>query len=163
MSILEPRQVAEIVELDDDPAGYEFATRAAGGIRIVAEAHGESRSVALRESAGDFAKWLKRISPGVPVELQVPAERLVLRCGDYWLPLVFLAKDVALPVYLGLVSNYIYDKMKGALAGDRTRIRFSAIFEDRRAGVIKRFDFEGDSEALEKAIKRFDLNEFLDD
>jgi hypothetical protein len=162
MSLLEPRNVAEVATLEDDADFRDFMSREPKGLMIVPEPYGGS-TLAMRESAGDFAKWLKLQSPTVPVEVRQPGDRLVLRCGDYWLPLVFLASDVALPVYLNLVANYIYDKMKGALKGDKARVRLSAVFEDRDAGITKRFDFDGDPDTLAKTIKRFDLNRFLDE
>ena len=118
--------------------------------------------MAVRDSAGDFAKWVKANAPTVPVELRQPADRLMLRSADYWLPLVFLSSDVSVQFYLNLVANYVYDKLKGALKGDDSGC-VSAVYEEPQNGVIKRFDFEGDEQALAKAIKRFDLNRFLDD
>src|SRR4029450_9456954 len=111
-----------------------------------------------RGSAPLFATGSSRNAPSLPVEVPPSEHRLVLRSGDYWLPLAFLASDVALPVYLNLVASYIYEKMKGVLKGDRARVRFSAVYEDR--GVLKRFDFDGDQDALKTAIKKLDPNEF---
>lgn len=74
-----------------------------------------------------------------------------------------LSSDVSVQFYLNLVANYVYDKLKGALKGEKIRVRFSAVYEEPKTGVIKRFDFEGDEQALAKTIKRFDLNRFLDD
>jgi hypothetical protein len=65
--------------------------------------------------------------------------------------------------YLSLVANYLYEKMRGALKGDRTRVRFSAMYEDVSTGVIKRFDFDGDRESLKQAITTFDPNAFFSD
>jgi hypothetical protein len=130
---------------------------------MIPEVFGDSPKPALRSAGGDFAKWLRHNAPTIPVEVQKSDQRLVLRSADYWLPLVFLAGDVALPMYLNLVSNYIYEKMKGALKGDRTRIRFSAMYQDVSTGVIKRFDFDGDRESLKQAIKKLDPNAFFSD
>jgi hypothetical protein len=133
------------------------------GLELVAEQYGEGKQVAMKSDAGDFAKWLRTHNPEVNVTLETRTPKLVLRSGDIWLPLVFLASDIALPVYLNLVASYLYDKMKVVLKGETTRIHLCAEFEDKANGKIKRFTFEGDAEALQKVIKRFDLNEFLDE
>ena len=130
---------------------------------IVPEAFGDPPRLAVRDSCGDFAKWVKANAPTVHVEMRQPANRLVLRSADSWLPLVFLASDVSVQFYLNLVANYVYDKLKGALKADSLRVRFSVVYEESESGVIKRFDFEGDEQTLAKTIKRFDLNRFLDD
>lgn len=163
MSLLEPYDRIEVVTLEDGSDFREFQSRGPRGVTIVPETFGEPPRLAVRASAGDFAKWVKVNAPTVPVEMRQPADRLVLRSADYWLPLVFLASDVSVQFYFNLVANYIYDKLKGALKGDSVRVRFSAVYEDPQTGAIKRFDFEGDEQALAKAIKRFDLNRFLDD
>jgi hypothetical protein len=163
MSMLEPRNVAEVAPIENDADFRDFMSREPKGLLIVSEPYGDANALAMRESAGDFARWLKLQSPAIPVQIRQADDRLVLRCGDYWLPLVFLASDVALPVYLNLVASYIYDKMKGALKSDKTRVRLSAVFEAEDGRITKRFDFDGDAESLAETIRRFDLNRFLDE
>jgi transcriptional regulator with XRE-family HTH domain len=162
-SVLEPRDVAEIGSVADEAEFRAFQKANQRGLAMIPEIYGDSRKPALRSAGGDFAKWLKINEPTIPVEVRKSDQRLVLRSGDYWLPLVFLAGDVALPVYVNLVANYIYEKMKGALKGDKARVRFSAMYEDASTGVVKRFDFDGDEEALQQAINKFDPNKFFSD
>jgi hypothetical protein len=152
---------ARAVTVDDDSDFRAFQSVTQHGLAMIPERYGDSRTLALRGSGGDFAKWLRRNAPSIPVEVRPSEHRLVLRSGDYWLPLVFLASDVALPVYLNLVANYIYEKMKGALKGDRARVRFSAMYQDAQTGTVKRFDFDGDEDTLRRVIKRFDANAFF--
>lgn len=78
------------------------------------------------------------------------------------MPIVFLASDVTLPIYLNLVANYLYDKSKALLRGEQNRVHFSAVYEDKSTGTTKKFIFEGNEEALQKAIKKFDVNKFLE-
>ena len=106
-------------------------------------------------------KWLAEVQPDLRVDLP-SADRLVLRSNDIWLPLVFLAQNVSLPFYLGLVTNYVYDRMKGALRGERPRVHLSAEFLDGKTDSVKRFNFEGDADALKDAVKAVNLDEFFD-
>ncbi len=133
------------------------------GLEMVAEQYGEGPQVAVKSDAGSFAKWLRVNSPELNVVLEPKTPKLVLRSGDIWLPLTFLASDIALPVYLNLVASYLYERMKGELKGESTRVHFCAEFEDKHNGKIKRFTFDGDADALQKAIKRFNVNDFLDE
>lgn len=163
MPVLEPKQVCEIVTVEDDTDFITYKKSNPTGLVMLPEQYGESKQLVLKSDAGDFAKWLKTNASTIKVKVGKADQRLVLRSGDYWLPLVFLASDVALPIYLNLVANYLYEKMKGALKGETACVHLSAVYEDKTTGVVKRFNFEGDAEALQKAIKRFDLNQFLDE
>lgn len=162
MSVLEHKDIAEVVDVTDDTAYRQFAA-SNKGLALVPEEYGEKNELLLKSDGGDFTKWLRAAHPDVPAVVQGQAPKLVLRSGDYWLPLVFLASDIALPVYLNIVASYLYEKMKGALKNDPTRVHLSVMYEDKESGKVKRFNFEGDAEALQKAIKKLDLNKFLDE
>lgn len=163
MSVLEPKEICEFVAVPDAHEFRAYRASKPRGILVVPELQTEAGGRVLKSDGGDFRKWIKRNAPTVTVEMQSRKPLLVLRSADYWLPLVFLATDVALPIYLNLVASYLYDKMKGALKGEKPRVHLSAVYEETPSGVVKRFNFEGDVNALQKVIKKFDLNEFLDD
>lgn len=163
MISLEPKDKCELLSIEDGAAFLAFSAKNPTGLEMVAEQYGEGQQVAVKSDAGDFAKWLRATSPDLNVVLESMAPKLVLRSGDIWLPLTFLASDIALPVYLNLVASYLYDRMKGALKGESNRVHFCAEFEDKANGIIKRFTFDGDADALQKVIKRFDINDFLDE
>ncbi|MDI6815787.1 MAG: hypothetical protein QME41_01150 [Actinomycetota bacterium] len=163
MSLIEPKEVCELVTIEEDADFRAFSKDNPTGLVMVPEEFGESKELVISDDGMFFAKWLKMHNPEVNVEVRKADKMLALRSSDYWFPLVYLANDIALPIFLGLVANYLYDKMKGALKGEIARVQLSAEFEDQTTGTIKRFNFEGDTEALQKAIKQFDLNEFLND
>jgi len=53
--------------------------------------------------------------------------------------------------------------MRGSLKGETTRIDLSVEFEDKKKGKIKRFNFKGNADDLQKIIKKIDLNQFFDE
>ena len=163
MTSLEPKDTCELRNVEDATAFRAFSAKHPSGLEMVAEQYGKDEQVAVKSDAGHFAKWLRANNPALNVVLESKAPKLVLRSGDIWLPLAFLASDIALPIYLNLVASYLYDRMKGALKGESTRVHFCAEFEDKSSGRIKRFTFDGDADALKNAIKRFDVNDFLDE
>ncbi len=163
MTSLEPKTKCELRSIEGDAAFRAFSVKNPSGLEMVAEQYGEGPQVAVKSDAGSFAKWLRVNSPELNVVLEPKTPKLVLRSGDIWLPLTFLASDIALPVYLNLVASYLYERMKGELKGESTRVHFCAEFEDKHNGKIKRFTFDGDADALQKAIKRFNVNDFLDE
>jgi hypothetical protein len=160
---MEPVDKCQITPVEDNQQFRAFEKSNPSGLMMVPEPFGNPPQLVMHAAAGEFAKWLRETAPSLNVVGDLGKRRIVLQSGDIWLPLVFLAQDVALPVYLNLVSSYLYERMKGALRGDRSRVHINAIYEDTKSGVVKKFSFEGDHNALQIAIKRVDLNEFLDE
>lgn len=157
------RDIAEIKTLKEDESFKHFLSTKQCGILIAPEETPFCNQLTVKSEAGHFAKWIKNNYHEIDVVLDPEKPKLVLHSHDVFLPLVFLASDVSFPIYLNIVSNYLYEKMKGLLEGEKVHARFSVVFEDKPRGITKRFDFEGDVNSLQKVIKRLDLNRFLDE
>lgn len=160
LHFLDEKETCEIAVVDD-PDFESFLRTGIVGLKFVPRPYHSCKAKLMSPDAGDFSKWLNRNHPEINLTIDRGDGKLVLRSSDFWLPLVFLASDVALPIYLNLVSNYLYDRMKGALRNEKPRVHLVAVFHDKQEGISKKFSYEGDAEGLQKAIKRFDLNRFL--
>jgi hypothetical protein len=163
MSQLEQKEVCKVTTVEDDTDFQSYLETNPSGLVMLAGPWRDWPEPVLQQDTGDFVKWLKINAPSIPVEVRKKEQRLLLQSGDYLLHLAFLDSDVSVQIYLNMVASYLYDKLKCALKGEKARVHFSAVYEDKANKVVKRFDFEGDIEALQKVIKRFDLNKFLDD
>ena len=163
MNDIEPKDIAKLATIDDASSFQEVRNQQNSGIVIIPERYGNSEETYIKADGGDFTKWLVQEKPDISVQFPSGKRKVSLHSAEYWLPLVYLANDIALPTYLSLVANYLYDKIRGALTNEKKRINFSVVSEDRSAGKLKRFDFSGDYEGLQKIVKKFDLNQFLDD
>jgi len=146
----------------EDAAFDEFLGSTNSGVRLVAEPFGDSTS-SLKADAGDFAKWMRSERPELSVSLPESTPKIVLHGADVWLPLIYLAGDTSMQVFLNMAASYLYDKAKGALKSDKPRVHMSVMYQDKRLGRTKKFEFSGDQEALARAIKRFDLDNFFND
>lgn len=132
------------------------------GIALVPRPYGADGTPAMHSSGGDFAKWLKHTHKELEVHLPPAATpRVVLRNNDCWLPLIWLGSAVAFPVFLNILSNYLYDRAKGALKGDKPNAHVKVVFKDGETGTLKQFEFEGDEDQLKAVMKKFDPNKFL--
>jgi len=163
MEYFSQKDIAELIDITNMENYQKFILMQKSGIFIASEFAGQSETTAIKSEAGSFAKWIAKHHPNIQVGIEQQKPRLILNSGDIFLPLVFLASDVAFPIYLNIVSSYVYDMMRNSLRGEKTYVHFSVEFKDELQGKTKRFNFEGDTESLQKAIKRFDLNKFLDD
>lgn len=152
-----------VVTVDDDVEYQAFISQGGEGLRFVPERYSPESVASLAADFGDFAKWIRDESPNTKISLSTEAPKLVLRSADIWLPLVYLAADTSVQVFLNMAASYLYDKAKGSLKNDNPRVHMRAIYQDKLTGKTKRFEFSGDADALAKAVKRFDLNNFFDD
>lgn len=153
---------SDLTKIEDIANADAYKIEADFDVAIIPQDYPDSGTPVLMPDAGDFAKWLKRTHPKIHLYYDKPQARIVLRAADYWLPLVVLANDITLPVYLNLVSSYVYDKMKGALRGDTAKVHIEAVFADTNSGVYKRFKYDGDVTGLEKVMKKVDVNKLME-
>jgi len=149
-----------VVENDDEFRTYHQESQP--GLKIIAQKYRSCEGLLVSPEAGDFTKWLRRNHPELNIGISKKDGILVLHSSDYWMPLVYLGSNIALPIYLNLVSSYIFARMKGALRNEKARVHLEAVYHDEKEGVSKKFHYEGDSEGLQKIIKKIDLNRFLD-
>jgi hypothetical protein len=162
MDIFDDKTVSEEKSFENDDEFKQFLGNNPKGILVVHETYREIDGVVAQPDTGEFVKWVKTNNPGVKIETQEYGKQLVLRSNDYWLPLVFLASDVTLPIYLNMVASYLYDKSKGLLKGEENRVHFSVVYEDKKAGKTKKFVFEGSGSELNKTINKFNVNKFME-
>jgi len=146
----------------DDIEFQNFIDSNPTGLAIIPENYRDTSTLVSQPDSGDFAKWIRINNPNFKVDQRRSDKRLVLRSSDYWLPLVFLATDITLPIYLNLVSSYLFDKSKGLLKGETARVHLEVMFKDAKNGTNKKFSFVGDSETLIKIIKKIDINKLTD-
>ena len=110
----------------------------------------------------DFAKWIRKNKADITIDVAEPEGIKSLHSYDFWMPVVILASDMSVQVFLNLVSSYIYDRIKGALKHDKADVHVQAYYEETPHGVIKRFSYNGSIKGFEKVAKRFNMNNFLD-
>jgi hypothetical protein len=133
----------------------EFSARNRNGLRLVAEPYDDEKGTRLSMSAdaGDFRKWLLQEEPSMNVELQTPEVLVDRHSGDIWLGLVYIGRDIVLPVFLGLITCYLYDKIKGALRGDRSQIHLTVVYTDSKDGTCKKLVFDGDVDSVKNLVE----------
>ena len=79
-----------------------------------------------------------------------------LHSFDIFMPILWIATEVLLPIAIGIVSNYIYDKMKGR-EHEEANVELSFIVE--RNGEKKMLHYKGPASEFEKEFKAINLND----
>ncbi len=99
---------------------------------------------------GLFVHLKKNLPADLPVEVCINDEdyhELTLHADLSRLGII-IVKYVALPVVLGVLGSYIYDKLKGQPSG-QAEISFSIIMADDKENLTKQFDYEGPAKDFE--------------
>ena len=148
-------------EPDSECQAFVDSTRV--GLRFIAEAQYGGSPASLKADFGDFAKWIRLHQSDLIIQIPKGTPKIALHGADVWLPLIQLATDTSMQIFLNMAASYLYDRAKGALKTDTPRVHMSVIYLDKKQGKTKKFEFSGDNEALAKAIKRFDLDNFFRD
>ncbi len=132
-----------------------------GILCIPAASLDSSRQHVVLPETYNFAKWIRKNRKDINIDVLPSKGVQHLRSSDFWMPIVLLASDVSLQVYLGLVTSYLYDVIRGALKHDKATVHVEAIYKDSK-GTIKKFSYSGSVEGLGKTIKKIDINKFME-
>jgi hypothetical protein len=161
-NIFEPKDIHKIEAIDDNHEFIAFIGKNPKGILCVPENVTEKSPYnVVMPQTYDFAKWCRKNKKDITINV-APSEGVKsLHSNDFWMPIVFLASDVSVQVFLGLVSNYIYDRIKGALKHDKATVHVEAYYKETAEGVAKKFSYEGSIEGFEKVANNFNLNKFF--
>ncbi|MDY6894379.1 MAG: hypothetical protein SVO01_03025 [Thermotogota bacterium] len=116
----------------------------------------------LKPDTFRFAKWVRQNHSNIQIDVQSAEARADLRSNDFWLPLVFLASDVSLQIYLNLVANYLYDMARGALTHDKKSVHLRAIYKNAKTNETMEFSYDGSVDGLKACVKKVDLNKLMD-
>lgn len=160
MSILNQQDHCEVEVIVGGSELEEFINTPRSGIKMVPELSASNDTPALRPDAGDFAKWLRQNHPNLDVDLP-EANCLVLRSAEIWLPLVILATDIGLPIYLNMVSSYLYERARGLIGNEQSRVDLRVEYRDGE--LTKRLSFRGSADELAKLSENLGLKGYFSD
>lgn len=162
MHLFSNTETCDLIDLEDTTEFKKYIDSAPSGLMFMPEKYGECNDLVVKSGAGSFAKWVKQKHPEIHIDYPKDCKKLVLNNNDYWMPLTFLATDITLPVYLNIVASYIYDFMKGSLRGESAKVHIEVVYQDEKNGVTKSFKYSGGPEGLQQAIKKIDVNKFME-
>ena len=161
-NILEPKDTYKIEAINDNPELISLMQKNPKGILCVPEnVIKQSPYNVVMPQTYDFAKWIRKNRKDITINVAQSEGVKSLHSNDFWMPIVILASDMSVQVFLGLVSSYIYDRIKGALKHDKANVHVQAYFKETAEGVTKKFSYEGSIEGFEKVAKNFNVNKFL--
>lgn len=154
---------SSVSDVNNDQALLQLGVLPRSGIALLQEPIGHDGTLGMKPDAGDFLKWVRSQHPDIALAFPSKSPKAVLHSSDIWLPLIYLASDTSVQLFLNMLSSYLYDRAKGALRGEESRVHLSLIYEDKVSKKVKRFEYEGSSADVKKLMDKFDANNFFND
>lgn len=148
-----------LAEVEPSEKCAEFIKKSQG-IFLSSEHDFREGQEVLKPDTYRFAKWLKQNKPDLSVEIDKCENVIDLKSVEIWLPLIFLATSVALPLFLSFVYDYLKSAVRGKLSKDKSKVHLKVIYKDEEK--FKEFKYDGSVEGLKK-IKQFDINDFMNE
>lgn len=140
------------------PDLIEFTTNDKG-LKVVAENYNEIEGKVLFRDTGSLIKWINN-NYNVKINYNHNVKKVSLNNNEYWLPLIYLASDITLPIYLSMVANYLYEQLKGSLEGEKEKSIVHLSIEYKDGDKYKKLNYDGPVEGLEK-FQKINLNEIM--
>lgn len=125
-------------------------------ILIMPELQDDNSSVFAQEAI-PFYKFTKEKNPNTKIDFcadEGSIQERALHSFDIYMPIIFIAANVILPLVVGLVTNYVYDKMKGREHEDCTvKVKFVV----KNGQTTKELSYDGSAKDFAKAFEKIDV------
>lgn len=105
----------------------------------------------------DFLKFCRSQSPEYSFDVLAENDIQIrsLHSFDIWMPVIWVASSLLLPFAINMVSNYIYDKMRGR---EKEDVNVDVTFLVKRDNVEKYIHYSGDAKTFKESFEKIDLN-----
>lgn len=80
-----------------------------------------------------------------------------LRSFDIWMPMIYVSSSIILPFVINIVSNYVWEKMKGREHED-ARVKLTLIVNS--GDEQKELHYDGDAKTFAETFEKIDLNQW---
>ena len=102
-----------------------------------------------------FYKYCKERNLNIEILSDESIKVRSLHSFDIWMPLIYIANSVILPIIINLVSDYIIQKRKGR---EEERCDVDITFKIKNGDQFKEFHFKGDAETFKDTFEKVDIN-----
>lgn len=110
------------------------------------------------QEAVNFVKYCRYIDNNTTVDILADEDKIESRnlCSfDIWMPIIFIATNILLPIAVNLVSSYIDQRMKGREKEECT-VKVSFIIKD--GDKSKALNYDGDAKTFKEKFEKIDIS-----
>lgn len=123
---------------------------------VVPSEYKENEYYFAQESVS-FVKFCRQNHPENSIDLLADSDIQIrsLHSFDIWMPIIWVAGNILLPIAINLVSDYIKEKLKGR---EKEDAKVDVTFIVKRDGEEKSLHYSGDAKTFKDAFEKIDLN-----
>lgn len=110
------------------------------------------------EESVNFVKYCRQENKEIAIDVlgdDVPIRSL--NSWDIWMPIIYIAEEVLLPVAVGLAINYLWDRIKGR---EKENPQVDITFRKRDGDKTKELHFKGGVDEFKEKFEKIDLNKW---
>ncbi len=126
-------------------------------ILILPSPYGDSKYYFAQEAVS-FVKYCRSINNDVKTDILADDDKIEIRAlhsFDIWMPIIWIASKIILPIGVGMVANYIYERMKGR---EKEECTVKVTFIVRDGKKTKELNYDGDAKAFKKTFEKIDIH-----
>ena len=114
------------------------------------------------EETTDFVKYSRSEEQKIlTVKVDETIKIIGLHSSTLWLPVIFIAEKILLPIAIKLLCGYINKKI-GNCSKSEQEVHLEMTTKDEK-GIYKTFNYTGDAESLENILNKVDVSKFFSD
>ena len=123
---------------------------------IVPSEYKENEYYFAQESIS-FVKFCRQNNPENSIDLLADSDIQIrsLHSFDIWMPIIWVAGNILLPMAINLVSDYIKDKLKGR---EKEEAKVDVTFIVKREDEEKTLHYSGNAKTFKESFEKIDLN-----
>ena len=137
------------IDLDNDSSFKEYLRTNPTGLKIVPIRR--DNGFAEHVWTDEFVEWLRK-KKNINVDYEECTIKLILGSNELLLPLVFLADDITLSMYLNMVADYVYERLSNTTLSESALVKFEVIYKEQTTGETEHIRFSGSKEKLSSVI-----------
>lgn len=110
----------------------------------------------------NFVKYCRSVSSDYTFDVLAEDDIQVrsLHSFDIWMPVIWVASSVLLPFAINMVSNYIWEKLKGR---ENEPAQVDVTFLSKHGDKEKYIHYSGDARTFKENFDKIDLNKMWED
>ena len=116
----------------------------------------------FQHEAIDFLKYCKEEHQEVNIDF-LPndiGKTVEFRSFDIWLPIIQVVNPVMLPVLVNVVSNYIWEQLKGR-EHEEVKVEFKVLVKN--GDKAKEIHYKGDAKTFKETFEKIDINKIMEE
>ena len=117
----------------------------------------EENNYFFAQETVDFIKFCRSTSPEYTFDILAEEDIQIrsLHSFDIWMPIIWVGSSILLPFAINMVSNYIWEKLKGR---EKEPAQVNVTFYTKDGKKEKAIHYSGDAKTFKETFEKIDLN-----